>query len=76
MNVKLVVGIIIIAAIVTVGAIMYLKPQTKAVTTNNLPQVPNESTINLPSSIETNTSNENVSLPEPNTTDITLPASI
>lgn len=73
MEIKVAIGILIIAAIVIVGTIVYIRPQTKAAS-NELPTVPNESDINLPNNIETNTNN--VSLPEPNTTDITLPDSI
>ncbi len=72
MDTKLIIVALIVAAIVIAGiAITMNKPAKTA--TSQIPKVPSQNEINMPSENEITT---NTTLPEPNTTEINLPSEI
>ncbi len=72
MDTKLIVVALIVAAIVIAGiAVTMNKPAKTA--TSQIPNVPSENEISMPSENEITTNN---TLPEPNTSEINLPSEI
>ncbi len=73
MDTKLIIVALIVAAIVIAGIAITMNKPAKTAATSQIPKVPSQNEINMPSENEITT---NTTLPEPNTTEINLPSEI